>query len=619
VQARFEPGYAPSELWTPLSIRAASVRMNATFVQTIGRLKPGVSTTQAVSELAGLLESVRPDVPMMNAWTVGVVELREAEYGSRRPALVILLTTVLALILIATGNLANLTLADVMSRRSEFALRAALGASRRRLAAPEIAESLVIAIVGGCLGLAFGTWLAPALLVLDPSSTLNTDRIAIDWRVIVCALSIATLVMVAAGVAPVFRFASPGLALDIASGPQRATGGVAAARTRVALVTTQTALALVLLSSGGLVVATFQRAASTDPGFDPTNVVTAQLRLPEHVFPTDLDRANFIDRLLERVRATPGVVHAGTTLNRFDLEGGFQTLVQIEDRPAPDGQPHTVQFRRVTPGYFETLRIALIAGRFFERRDRAGGQPVAIVSRGFARRFWGTDFVVGRKLRRGTAPGWITVVGVVDDVRDLGLDKAPIATVYTSFYQASNAAAPVALVVRTKGDPRVTIAAIKRAVWEVDAKQSLANIATLEEFFRMSLGPQRFRAALVAICGAIGLLLATIGTYGITARSVVERTREVGIRLALGGRPVGVWWAICRTSMRAVVAGALAGALVSRVATAGLGMMLPEVAGSTWEFTTGAAAVLLLVGGLAALVAGRAATLVEPLRALRGE
>jgi putative ABC transport system permease protein len=271
----------------------------------------------------------------------------------------------------------------------------------------------------------------------------------------------------------------------------------------------------------------------------------------------------------------------------------------------------------VSPGYFEAMRIRLRAGRTFDSHDRAGAQPVAVVSRSFARRFWPDRDPIGRRIRRGIGSTWSVVVGVVDDVRDAGIDKDVAVTLYTPFSQGNGAAMPVGLVVRTEGDPALALAAIKRAVWAVDPTQPLANVVTLDRFLADSLGARRFRAALLTLCGIVGLLLATLGTYAMTARVVAERTREVGIRLALGGRPHRVWWTVAWSCTRAVVAGAIAGAVASTAAAVALAGTLPEVNGTAWPFTAGAAAMVVMVGVSAALIAGRAAISIEPMRALR--
>jgi putative ABC transport system permease protein len=615
----FQPEFSPSELWTPLNLRR-SENVAASFVRTIALLKPGVTAEQAASELDALLAAIRPEAPaMLRGWAAKTLDLRVATYGTRRAALYMLLAAVAALALIATANLANLTLADVMHRRADFAVRAALGGSRARIAGPEIAQSLLLAGAGGAAGLLGGAWLAPAVLSLDPLALFSRAQLAPDWRGALCALVVAAFVMIAAVAGPVIRVAGPGLASEVA-GNRRASGGRSARRLRVALVASQTALALILLSSGALVVATFQRSSHLDPGFDPANVVTAQIRFPESAYATHEKRVQFIVEVLDRLRATPGVLGAATTLHPFGGGFSFVTLVHVEDRPTPDGEPHTVQFRRISPEYFQTLGIHVLKGRPFESRDAMGSQPVAIVSRRFAERFWPEGDPIGRRIRRGaTSTEWSVIVGVVDDVRDVSMDQAPVETVYTPVLQGSSSSAPAALVVRTAGDPSGFVRVIEQAVWAVDRNQPLANVVTIEQFLASTLGPQRFRATLVAVCGLLGLLLATTGTYGVTARSVSERTKEVGIRLALGGSAARVWWTMAAGSLTAVIAGAVLGVAGSIAAASGLRALLPGLESGALWFSGAAATLLVCVGALAAVAAARSVTAVEPLFALRSE
>jgi putative ABC transport system permease protein len=620
VREGFDPLFTRTEFWTPLNLRAVE-RQGATFVQAVGVLRPGVTAAQAEGELAALFPPIQDELPavLKRGWRNIVLDLRESRYGLQGNAVLMLLAAVVGLCLLAIANLANLTLADVMFRRSDFAVRAALGASRAEIALPEVTQAVIVAMIGAAAGLVGASLLVPALFALDPSNAFSVDAVAIDWRVAIAAIVAAAAIMIVAVIGPVLRFAGPRLASDLTSGSRRAIGGRSSARTRLALVITQTAMALVLLSSSALIVRTLLQASEIDPGFEASGVLTAQLRLSNRAYPTEADRARFVERMLERLHSTPGVVAAGTTLNPFLINSPFISLVQIEHQPKPDGQPHTLQFRRVSPGYFHTMQTSVVRGRDFTPQDRLGAALVAIVSRSMAERFWAGD-AVGKRIKRGadTSP-WLEIVGVVDDVRDVGLDLAPADTVYTAFYQGSGAQAPVSLVVRTQGDPLGSVQAIRRAVWAVDPNQPLSNIITLERFLSDSLGAQRFRATLLSACGLIGLLLATIGTYGVTARSVVERTKEVGVRLALGGRPRTVWWAVASTSIRAIVAGAIVGVALSAVTRAGLAALLPELEGASLMFSFAAAAILVAVGALAALVASRRATSVDPVIALRGE
>jgi predicted permease len=620
VAGDFDPAFTDTELWTPLTIAPGAPPMLLKSVQTIGRLRDGASVEQAHTELARLLEAVRAEAPaLLNGWTIGLRDLRDAQFGSRRPAILMLLTAVAALALIAIGNLANLTLTDVMFRHGDFALRAALGGSRRQIAAPEITQALALALIGGVAGLTAAAWLVPALLALDPSSTLASERLATDWRVGAAGLGVALVVMVAAIVVPVVRVAGPTIASDLA-GSGRRTGGPSTQRIRIALVTVQTALAIVLLSTGGLLTMALHRASAVDPGFDPANVMAAQLRLSERVFPTNQVRATFVEQVLDRLAATPGVTSAAITLNPFRVGNSFQTLIHVEDRPSPDGQPYTVQFRRISAGYFDAMRIPLLQGRAFEKRDTLDSPPVVVVSRSLARRFWADSDPIGRRIKRGSsARVWSTVVGMVGDVRDGGLDQPLKDTVYASYFQGSNAAAPVALVVRTASAPGGLVPALRGAVWAVDPKQPLGQITTLDAFLDASLGPNRFRALLLGLCGALGLLLATVGTYGIAARSVIERRKEVGIRLALGGRRAAICWTILRGPLRAVITGAAAGIVASGFAQAVVQAALPDVSVAGWRFAVVAAGLLITTGVCAAALAARRAGSVDPLRAMQGE
>ncbi|HET7696908.1 MAG TPA: ABC transporter permease [Vicinamibacterales bacterium] len=615
----FEPAFVPSQLWTPLSTRNPMARTALTSVVTYGLLPAGGTAARARAEIDRVFADLVAENPaLLKGWSAGARDMREAQFGAQGPAVVMLLVAVAALGLIAVANLANLTLADVLYRRADFAVKAALGASRLDLAAGEIAEALILAGAGGLGGLIAASWLVPAMLALDRANRVAAAQATIDWRVALCGFAVAAIVMLAAIAAPVLRIAGPGIAAAVAAGSRRASGGPGARRIRAILVTAQTALALVLLSSGAQVVAALHRASRLDPGFDPSHVIAGQLRLSANLFPEERDRTRFVERVLERLRAAPGVVEAGTTLNTFTVNFFFTTLIRIEDRPSPDGQPYTVQYRRISPGYLEAMRIPIVRGRAFDARDRIDAPLVAIVSRGFARRFWGDEDPLGKRIQRGNnSKVSVTVVGVAGDVRDVGLNLDAADILYTPYFQGSNAAAPVGLVVRTAGDPRGAVADIKRAIWQVDPNQPLAGVVTLNEFLADSLGAHRFRAMVIAACGAVGLLLATIGTYGVTARSVVERTREVGIRLALGGSSGNVWWTMAWAGARAVAAGAIAGIVTSIAAGAGLAALLPDVGGGIWKPAAACAAALLVVGGLAAAIAARAAVGVDPLVALR--
>ncbi len=613
----FEPAFTSTQFWTPL--RAGdSTAVRATVVQAIGRLRRGATAAAATADLQPVLAAARAEVPdLMRGYTIGARDLRESRYGSRRNALLLMLAIVAGLALIATANLANLTFADLASRLSEFALRSALGGSAGAIVMWEAMPGLLVGVAGATLGLWIAATAVPLMLMLDPSLAATGVDVRIDWRVVLAGMVASLTVVVAATAIPSWRVAR----LDEVGllGGLRVTdarGG----RIRSLLVGAQIAMAMVLLSAAALVVTTLQRHAAVDPGFERANVVTGQLRLADNAFADHAARVRFIRGVLDRLRETPGVVGAGTTLNPFSGGGAFTTNVSVEDAPRPDGEPYTTQFRRVSPGYFEAMRIRVVRGRVFEPADTDTTPPVAVVSQAFAERYWPNGDAIGRRIKRGAATlPWLEIVGVVADVRDAGLTQDTGPVIYTSYYQGSTSATPAAIVVRTADDPRSAIGRIKAAVWSVDPEQPLSNIVLLDDYLASSLGPQQFRAWLVALCGGFGILLAIIGIYGVTARAVSERTREVGIRIALGGRPAQVWWRLVAASLRAVVAGVVLGAALSFMADRGLVRLLPELGAGDWLYRSAAALIMVASSAAAAIVAARAAASIEPVRALRGD
>jgi putative ABC transport system permease protein len=379
----------------------------------------------------------------------------------------------------------------------------------------------------------------------------------------------------------------------------------------------QAALAVVLLAAGAVVLAGFTRTSRINPGFDPSNVVGAQIRLSAAAYPSDAERVAIVGRILESVRTLPGVVDASTTLNFFIPGFAWQTTVEIENRPSPDGQPHTVQLRRVSPRYFSTMRIRLLAGRDFTPTDRRDSPPVCVVSRSFADRFWPGETALDRRVIR--AGSTLRVVGIVDDVYDVGLGQAPEATFYVAYAQNSPPTAAVSLVVRTAGEPRALIRPIRAAVLAVDAAQPLDAVTTFDQFMSDSLGPQRFRSTVLLVLAGLGLTIAGVGIYGLTARSVVERTREVGVRLALGARPGAVWRLIVTQALRAVLLGVVAGIVASVGTTTVLVKLLPDVTLADPEALAAAVAALVLTALVAAAWPARRAVRIDPVIAMRAD
>jgi putative ABC transport system permease protein len=616
----FRVAYSSTELWTPLHASEAGFSTFATFTQTFARLTPTATVAQLQSELEARMQPVIAESPAtLTGWSARVTSLREAQFGSQQTSLLALIGAIAALASIACANLANLTLAQAASRRAEWALRAALGGGRAAILRLQMVETSLLAATGWIAGLLLGAWILPALRALDPTTARTFGDVAIDWRVQAAMAALTGMVALLSGVLPVLRQLRGNVAGGIADGSRRAIGSRRDLQARQWLVGAECAAAVVLLASGAVLVSAFDGAARIDPGFDPTNVLGAQMRVSASAYPTEARRAEFITRVLDRVRTIPGVVAAASTLNSFTPGNAFVTLIDIEGQPTADGQQHTVQFRRVSRHYFDTMRIPLLRGRDFNESDRLDSQAVVIVSRQLAERFWPGRDPIGQGVRRGQARRLLTVMGVVDDVRDVTLLQAPAPTLYVPFTQNNVAIAPVSIVVRMSSEPLASARAISAAVLEVDPAQPLDHLTTLDQFLSDSLGPQRFRSTLLLILSGLGLAMAGIGIYGVTSRAVGERTRELGVRLALGASAAGVARLVIWQALRAVLAGLTAGVLLAVPALVLLLKTLPNVEHAEPWAVVPVLLVLLVVAATAAAVPAHRAIGLDPTTALRAE
>jgi predicted permease len=563
------------------------------------------------------MPAIVTEVPsQMKGWTPLAVDLRDAQFRLHRASRLALAAGVAALLLLACANLANLMLAQVLSRRAQFALRAALG-GRAAVLRLQIMETLIVSITGAAGGLAAGYFVLPMLLKLDPSLSWTCGEISIDWRVQAAAVLATLAVSLVSSLLPVWRALRGDLAKSNSDGSRRSVGTRHDRRVRSVLVAAECALSVVLLAGSALLLTGFERATRIDPGFDSRSVLAGQLRISERAYPTEAARWDLVSRSLERIRAVPGVEAAGITLNRF-VPGFYMTSrVLIENRPAPDGQPYVVHFRRTTPGYFQALHVPILSGRDFTPSDTLDQTPVVVVSRQFAEKFWPGEDPLGRRITRGTNPKLLTVVGVAGDVRDVNLPDPPQPTVYVPFSQNNVTTAPISLVVKTRTDPKALAGDIRRAVLSVDPQQPIDSVTTLEQFLSDSLGPQRFRSTLLLILSGIGLALAALGVYGVTSRDVAERGPELGVRLALGATPNDLGRLVVWQSLRVVLAGLAAGAVTAAALAAVMLKLLPNVEASDAWSAAPAILVLAVVAVLAAFIPSRRAVSLAPLDALR--
>jgi len=593
-------------------------------LQTQARLKAGVSIPQAQAAMNALAENLARQYPVANkGWGFKVEPLHAAYHRHMQTPLLIMLGAVLFVLLIACANVANLLLARATGRKREVAIRVAIGASRRRLMEQLLTESLLLASLGGTLGLALayaGDRLLTFSLTRYEFSIPNARVIAIDWRVLLFSLVITIGTGIVFGLAPSWVTAKAGLNESLKEGGLSTTAESGRRRLRNGLVVSEMALALVLLTGAGLLVRTFMRLVDVDLGIDPTNVVTMGLRLPDYKYPSVAQQALFYRELLRSLASTPGIKSAGAE------GGGSNVFFQPQGQPlAAPGQEPTASYKIVTTGFFKTMGTHLVAGREFSARDAEGTTPVAIVSETVARRYWphsspvGSHLTVLARVYSGQSAGAaqpLEIVGVVKDVRNDDLWN-PEADVYVPFEQ--HPVSGVFLVVKTAGAPAGMVPAVRDAVLALDKEQPLNDVRTMSDIISQTYGALRFPMTLLWIFAALALLLSAVGIFGVMSYTVSLRTQEMAIRMALGASGRDVLGLVLREALGVtlfgVALGLLAALALSRV-------MAGYVYGikATDPLTLAAASLLLFCISLfAGYLPARRATRVNPIKALRYE
>jgi putative ABC transport system permease protein len=622
-----------AEMWTPLgwTDQERAVRGNHNYM-VIGRLKSGTAVQQAQAEMNTISSRLQQQYPADDAgWGAIIVPLREQLVGDMRPALLVLLGAVAFVLLIACANVANLVLARTVSRRKELAIRAALGASRARLLRQVLAETIMLAVAGGALGLLvahFGIQLIVDFLVATRAP--RAAEISLDFWVLAFTLGVSVLAGIIAGLAPAWRYTRNDFdvheALKQAAGRTETESG--GKRTRAALVVCEVALSLLLLVGAGLMIRSLWALRSTDPGFDPHNVVTMILPTSATRYPTLEQNIAFWDRVLPRVRALPGVLYAGAT-DSLPLSGdGSMQPVTVEGRPVlPMAEQPEVGIRIFTPGYLEAMRVPLRRGRMLNDGDVAGRPPVTVISAAMAKQFWPHEDPIGKHLTLTFFPGIAReVVGVVGDVKMDALNASETQSmVYVPLAQTTLPPGEVwhgfavSLVVRTANPPGSAVAAIKNAVHQVDSAQPVMQVETMEDMVADSISQQRFTMLLLAAFAGLALLLAAAGIYSVLSYSVRRRVREIGIRMALGAQIGDVLGMVIVEGMKPTLLGlaiGLAGALaLGRVVS----RLIYGVSPADPATFAAVSALLAAVALAASIIPAWRATRVEPVKTLREE
>lgn len=618
LSSAFAVPFLDADVFTPLVASPEPIRAPPRSVVAMAELAPGASIEQAREELKAISGQLAQEFPRTHAhWTLGAEHVRDWQYGSMQVPLLMLMAATGLVLLIACVNVANLTSAHAVARSGELSLRLALGASKRDVVRMHLAELMIVSFAGLIPGVLLARLAVPALLATNPTIARTLGDVSIDWRVQAFSALVAVLAAVAASVVPALRAMHGDASAILTATATRTTGSARAVRVQRGLVSVEVALCVALVMAGTVVIQGLRDLSTRGPGYQPAGVLTAQIRLPEASYPTPDRRAAAVGGLLDDIRALPGVVSAGITQNAFLPRFSYQTLIRIKDRPTPDDQPHTVQFRRVSPDYFRTMRIRTIAGRDFTDADAADRPPVAIVSRRFAELLLPDVDPIDWQLLRSNQPP-VTIVGVVDDVSDVTVTEPAEPTLYLNWAQNNNFGVPVAFVIRTAVEPTSLIPAVREAVRRVDASLPLRKAQPLETFVQDSTAPERFRVFVLSILAMIGLALAVLGIAGMTYRSVIDRTRDFAVRLALGSEPGAAIRLVLSGSMRDLAIGVVAGAAVGVAACRLLARSLENVAPVDAATAALAIAVIVLAGLSAALLPALRLMRVQPVDVLRG-
>ena len=626
------------DAWAPTSFKqnpfpAEPQRGNNYITGAIGRLKPGVTIEQARERLTafgqGLRSAYPNDYPARAGWAPRLLPLREDLVGSVRAPLLIVFAAVGVVLLIACANIANLLLARASGRQREIAIRRALGSSRPRLVRLLLTESLMLSALGGIAGAILSVWLVELLLAIVPSGLPRLQEIRLDRQVVVFTALLSLVTAIVFGTLPAMSSSST----DVNHALKEDARGTSSGRgwLKSGLVVAEFALAVVLLVGAALLVRSFWRLQHVDLGFDPGNVLTARLWLPQ---PNDPNQGRYSNRttgqaarvttyeeILRRAETLPGV-SAAAMAGALPFDGSRSQVVFTAEGTEGDPQSSlpTSQLTWASPRYFDVMGIRMLNGRSFGAQDDATGLPAVIVSASIAKRSWPGQDPIGKRLHLGGPQAknpWMTVVGVVDDMRNRRLEEDPKPTIYRPLKQSSNLA--VALVLKTHNDPDALRAALANEVRAVDPDLPTYGVRPMEELIDTATASRRFSTQLLTAFAVLALVLAAVGIYGVMAFVVGQRTREMGIRVALGAHPREVVTLVLREALVLAVAGVAAGAAGAVIISRYLSGMLFEVRATDPATYAGIAVLLTITAALAAWRPARRAAAVDPILALRAD
>jgi len=612
-----------TQIWVPIGFSAADLAAHGShYLNVYARLKDGVSVESANADLAVIAQRLQQQFPDSNA-KVGAyaVPLRDHLTGSSRLAALILLGAVGFVLLIACANVANLLLARAAGRQKELATRMALGAGTR-IVRQLLTESLLLSAIAGCAGLFLAVGATPFLVHLVPDTLAPIAGSGMNVHVLTFLVAVSIFCGVLFGLAPALRISRLDLSTAIKQSGSQSGSAASGTRMRDLLVVAEVALALVLFSGATLMVRSLLNVRNLDPGFRPAHVLALATKLPSPKYDDDARRNSFFQQVLERIHHLPGVVAAGCTTWLPLTNFGGATGIVIEGGPKPSpGHALIPNTRMISSKYVQALGMKLIEGRTFDDRDGTETQLVALINQAAARKFWPGRDLVGRRFRRDqdSAPqAWITVVGIVGDVLQAGLDLPPRPEIYLP-YQQWHFFRPSHLAVRTGGDPMAIANSVRQQIWAVDRDQPVTRVMPLEEMLSDYLAPRELESSLLGGFAGFALLLAALGIYAVLAFSVAQRTREIGVRVALGAQQRDIVRSILFQGLKLAGLGVVIGVAGALALSQLLATLLFGVRATDPVTLSGAVAVLLAVAAAACYIPARRAMRVDPMIALRYE
>jgi putative ABC transport system permease protein len=612
-----------ADIWQPLAFQDTEMKTRySRSYAVIGRLVDGLSPKQAQAEIETVVSAMRKrfpnNYPQTDSFGATIYPLKEQVIGGMKPLLLILLGAVVLVLLIACANLTTMLLARASSREREMAIRVAVGANRFRLLRQALTETVLLAICGGAAGIVLAIWGIEMVKTIGTQTVPRLGEVNLDAAVLAVTFAVAVGTGLLVGLVPGLASGRSDLTESLKEGGRGSTSGRRRNYLRSVLVVAEVALALVLLTGAGLLMKSFARLQNVNPGFNAKNVLTMEISLPALKYPDDQSQANFFSEAERRVASLPGVKYAGFTIILPMTGINMDSSFDIEGRPENDNNPSPdEQVRIISPNYFRVLETPLLKGRFFTAADKLDAPLVTIINQALAQRYWPGEEALGKRIRISRSsgePSWSTIVGIVGDIRHRGLDLEALPEYYVPLAQGPYTS--MILAVRSEQDPRSLVSAIRREVQAIDPGQPIAHIRTFEQVIADSVAPRRLSVVLLGVFAGVAMVLASVGIYGVMSFLVMQRTHEIGVRMALGAQREDVLRMVILHAGKLVCAGTALGLIVALFSTSLLRSVLYNV--STLDLPTFIIVTVTLgaVAFLASYVPARRATRADPMIAL---